>query len=52
MIIRAYKTTLIKALEVETFILLLDLYIKRLAACIIARIHIIKIAKEIKLIYN
>jgi hypothetical protein len=43
---------LIKALEMETFILLLDLYIKRLAAYIIARIYIIKVAKEIKLIYN
>jgi hypothetical protein len=52
MIIEAYKTTLIKALEVETFILLLDLYIKRLAAYIVARIHIIKAAKGIKLIYN
>jgi hypothetical protein len=52
MIIKAYKATLIKALEVETFILPLDLYIERLAAYIIARIHIIKIAKEIKLIYN
>jgi hypothetical protein len=43
---------LIKALEVKTFTLLLDLYIERLAACIIARIYIIKIAKGIKLIYN
>jgi hypothetical protein len=52
MIVGIYKATLIEALEVETFILLLDLYIKRLAACIAARIHIIKAAKEIKLIYN
>jgi hypothetical protein len=43
---------LIEALEVETFILPLDLYRKRLAACIVARIHTIKVAKEIKLIYN
>jgi hypothetical protein len=43
---------LIKALEVETFILSLDLYIKRLVACIIARIYTTKVAKEIKLIYN
>jgi hypothetical protein len=43
---------LIKALEVETFILLLDLYIERLVAYIIVRIHIIKAAKGIKLIYN
>jgi hypothetical protein len=52
MIIRAYKVILIKALEVETFILLLDLYIERLAACIAVRIHIIKTVKGIKLIYN
>jgi hypothetical protein len=50
MIIGAYKATLIKALEVETFTLLLDLYIERLAACIAARIHITKVVKEIKLI--
>jgi hypothetical protein len=52
MIIRAYKAILIEALEVETFTLLLDLHIKRLAACIIARIHTTKAAKGIKLIYN
>jgi hypothetical protein len=52
MIIRAYKITLIEALEVETFTLLLDLYIERLVAYIIARIYITKIAKGIKLIYN
>jgi hypothetical protein len=52
MIIGAYKITLIEALEVETFTLLLDLYIERLAACITARIYIIKVAKGIKLIYN
>jgi hypothetical protein len=52
MIIGAYKVTLIEALEVETFILLLNLYIKRLTAYIIARIYIIKIDKGIKLIYN
>jgi hypothetical protein len=52
MIIGAYKVILIKALEVKTFTLLLDLYIERLAAYIITRIHIIKVAKGIKLIYN
>jgi hypothetical protein len=52
MIIRAYKATLIEALKVETFTLLLDLYIERLAAYIVARIYIIKVAKGIKLIYN
>jgi hypothetical protein len=52
MIIGAYKATLIEALEVEMFTLLLDLYIERLTAYIIARIHIIKAAKEIRLIYN
>jgi hypothetical protein len=52
MIIRAYKATSIEALEVETFTLSLDLYIKRLAACIIARIYTIKVDKGIKLIYN
>jgi hypothetical protein len=49
---RVYKTTLIKALEMEIFILSLDLHIKRLATYIVARIHIIKIVKGIKLIYN
>jgi hypothetical protein len=34
------------------FTLLLDLYIERLAAYIVARIHIIKVDKGIKLIYN
>jgi hypothetical protein len=34
------------------FTLPLDLYIKRLVAYIIARIHTIKAAKRIKLIYN
>jgi hypothetical protein len=43
---------LIEALKVEIFTLLLDLYIKRLVAYIIARIYIIKVAKGIKLIYN
>jgi hypothetical protein len=43
---------LIKAIEVETFILLLDLYIERLIAYIAARIHIIKVAKGIKLMCN
>jgi hypothetical protein len=43
---------LIKALEVEMFIFLLDLYIERLIAYIIARIYITKVVKEIKLIYN
>jgi hypothetical protein len=43
---------LIEALEVETFTLLLDLHIKRLAAYIVARIHITKVAKGIKLICN
>jgi hypothetical protein len=43
---------LIEALEVETFILPLDLHTERLAAYIAVRIHIIKVAKEIKLIYN
>jgi hypothetical protein len=43
---------LIKALEVETFTLLLDLYIERLAAYIAARIYITKVTKAIKLIYN
>jgi hypothetical protein len=52
MIIRAYKIILIEALEVEMFILPLDLYIKRLAAYIVARIHTTKVAKGIKLIYN
>jgi hypothetical protein len=52
MIIGAYKATLIEALKVETFTLLLDLYIERLAAYIVARIHIIKVVKGIKLIYN
>jgi hypothetical protein len=52
MIIRAYKATSTEALEVETFILLLDLYIERLAACIAARIHTTKAAKGIKSIYN
>jgi hypothetical protein len=48
----AYKATLIKALEVETFTLPLDLYIERLAACIAARIHTTKAVKGIKLICN
>jgi hypothetical protein len=52
MIIGVYKAILIEALEVETFILLLDLYIERLTACIVARIYITKVAKGIKLIYN
>jgi hypothetical protein len=52
MIIKAYKATLIKALEVEMFTLLLNLYIERLAACIVARIYTTKAGKEIKLIYN
>jgi hypothetical protein len=52
MIIGAYKATLIEALEVKTFTLLLDLYIERLAACIVVRIHTIKAAKGIKLMYN
>jgi hypothetical protein len=52
MIIGAYKATLIEALEVETFTLPLDLHIERLAACITARIHIIKAVKGIKLICN
>jgi hypothetical protein len=42
----------IKALKVETFTLSLDLHTERLAACIAARIYIIKAAKGIKLIYN
>jgi hypothetical protein len=36
----------------EMFILLLDLYIERLVAYIVARIYITKTAKGIKLIYN
>jgi hypothetical protein len=52
MIVEVYKIMLIEALKVETFTLLLDLHIKRLAAYIVARIYTIKIAKEIKLIYN
>jgi hypothetical protein len=52
MIVGAYKAMSIEALEVETFILPLDLYIERLAARIAARIYIIKVVKEIKLIYN
>jgi hypothetical protein len=52
MIIRAYKATLIEALEVKTFTLPLDLHIERLAAYITARIHTTKAAKEIKLICN
>jgi hypothetical protein len=52
MIIGAYKASLIEALKVETFTLPLDLYIERLAACIITRIYIIKVVKGIKLIYN
>jgi hypothetical protein len=43
---------LIEALKVEMFILLLDLHIERLAAYIVVRIHIIKVAKGIKSIYN
>jgi hypothetical protein len=37
---------------VKTFTLLFNLHIKRLAAYIAARIHIIKAVKGIKLIYN
>jgi hypothetical protein len=49
---RAYKTTLIEALKVKMFTLLLDLYIERLIAYIAARIYTTKVAKGIKLIYN
>jgi hypothetical protein len=52
MIIRVYKTTLIEALEVETFTLPLNLYIEKLTICIIARIHITKIINRIKIICN
>jgi hypothetical protein len=52
MIIGAYKAILIKALEVETFTLSLNLYIERLVACIVARIHTTKAVKGIKSIYN
>jgi hypothetical protein len=52
MIIGVYKAISIKALEVETFTLSLNLYIERLAACIVARIHTIKAVKGIKSICN
>ena len=52
MITGAYKATLIKALEMEIFILSLNLYIKKLIACIVARIHIIKAATRIKVVYD
>jgi len=46
------KATLIEALEVETFILLIDLHTERLVACIAARIHTTKAAKGIKSMCN
>ena len=41
-----------EALKVETFIFLLDFYIKRLAIYIVARIYTIKAAKGIKSMCN
>jgi hypothetical protein len=52
MIVRAYKATLIEALEVETFTLPLNLYIEKLVAYIVARIRITKAFTRIKAVYN
>ena len=48
----AYKAISTEALEVETFILLLDLHTERLAARTAARIHTTKAAKRIKSMCN